>query len=515
MGSGREAKQESKASLAEPARSKEASKSIIFDEDCLAIFTGDDSEDEDNANGNDISSSGRPASERPSVLSPEQEAKEKREKTARQRSRVEKEIVASERSYVRSLNTLIEQFIHPLKAKGIVDVQDMLQLFQNIELLYGFHGVFLIDLQKKDKQIHVTFERMADFLKMYTQYINGYDLAMETINKLSKKSKFRKFLQATQTSVGQSLMSFLIMPVQRIPRYVLLLKELIKHTQPGDLQLEPLQRSLDKVTDIAAYVNEQKRQMESRATLLHIAHKLSNVGSFELFKPNRHHVKQGTLYSFHHKMTRRRDHQFMLFTDVVLWASTGYTLESTADLMHLKLDEISVTFKDQQYYGFRLHVPDTEKRFSTVFKKGKPPTFFAQDAATQKEWCAAIRETVSEYVERNTARRQRRIDATSRAMKQRREIRCKSLPPSRMSEGSEPDDLAAYANLRTLKLDELKKLQQQMKSSSRNPSEAMSKTSFNDDSKASSASASHLSPQQSTFALEPEQDDFDSDEAAD
>ena len=74
---------------------------------------------------------------------------------------------------------------------------------------------------------------MADFLKMYTQYVNGYDNAMATINRLNKKKTFKKFLETKQREIGQSLMSYLIMPIQRIPRYVLLLKELIKNTVEG------------------------------------------------------------------------------------------------------------------------------------------------------------------------------------------------------------------------------------------------------------------------------------------
>jgi len=250
----------------------------LDDEDCLAVFGGDEDEEGDV----------------PEKIEKKKELTEaEKKKMAAMRMQVEAEIVSSEEVYVNNLDKLITTFVHPMKAaKDLVDPADVLVLFSNIELLSGFHQVFLADLKKKEKEVHVTFQRMADFLKMYTQYVNGYENAMSVINTLNKKKGFKKFLEKKQATIGQSLMSFLIMPVQRIPRYVLLLRELIKNTLETDPHIEPLRSSLSKVQDIAAYVNEQKRQMESRTTLLNISQRLSKVGSFELFKPDRHLVKK-------------------------------------------------------------------------------------------------------------------------------------------------------------------------------------------------------------------------------
>mmetsp|Transcript_2262 Transcript_2262/g.5167 ORF Transcript_2262/g.5167 Transcript_2262/m.5167 type:complete len:532 (+) Transcript_2262:1670-3265(+) len=399
---------------------------------------------------------------------------EKKAKMAVKREQVEKEIISSEGVYVSNLQTLITTFIHPLKQKkDICDPSDILMLFSNIELLCGFHVVFLADLNKKKQPIHVTFQRMADFLKMYTQYVNGYENAMSTIHKLNKKKAFRKFLEEKQNSIRQGLMSFLIMPVQRIPRYVLLLKELIKNTVSTDPHIEPLRRSLAKVQDIAAYVNEQKRQMESRTTLLNIAQRLSNVGHFELFKPDRHLVKKGVLHTWHHRLTKRKEHHFMLFTDVVLWTTPTYNLEAYAEIMHVKIDEISAKPPSdalkrlgitglESIFGFRLHIPESTSKFAQFFKgKDKPPIFFAEDAVAQKDWCGAIRETVSVFATNVAERRQRRINATARNMKQRRsrQPRGRSTTFDAFEGDNEPSE-DPYQNLVDMKLDQLKKLKQ-------------------------------------------------------
>ena len=104
------------------------------------------------------------------------------------------------------------------------------------------------------------------------------------------------------------LIDFLIMPVQRIPRYSLLLRELVKVTPPdhpdlaGSICLKRslffflkkkiffvsgLNLALQKVDEIAAFLNEQKRRAEdfSRILLLHdkLTGKLSEVKTVSFF----------------------------------------------------------------------------------------------------------------------------------------------------------------------------------------------------------------------------------------
>ncbi len=56
-------------------------------------------------------------------------------------------------------------------------------------------------------------------------------------------------------------MSYLIMPVQRIPRYQLLLRELDKVTEEGHPEKQHLGEALQKIEHIAKHVNEEKRNV--------------------------------------------------------------------------------------------------------------------------------------------------------------------------------------------------------------------------------------------------------------
>lgn len=67
----------------------------------------------------------------------------------------------------------------------------------------------------------------------YTRYINNYDQSLKTLQWATSHSpEFAKFLADQQEAKSLSLSAFLIMPVQRLPKYELLLREALKYTPP-------------------------------------------------------------------------------------------------------------------------------------------------------------------------------------------------------------------------------------------------------------------------------------------
>ena len=58
-----------------------------------------------------------------------------------------------------------------------------------------------------------------------------------------------------------SLDDLLIKPVQRIPRYLLFIKDLLKHTSASHPDHAPLQQALGELTGLAERVNEREREM--------------------------------------------------------------------------------------------------------------------------------------------------------------------------------------------------------------------------------------------------------------
>ncbi len=64
-------------------------------------------------------------------------------------------------------------------------------VFSNVESIANFHAVFFAELTKTAPHptsvlaVATAFLRLADFLKMYSAYVNNYELAMRTLAKLN------------------------------------------------------------------------------------------------------------------------------------------------------------------------------------------------------------------------------------------------------------------------------------------------------------------------------------------
>jgi hypothetical protein len=79
----------------------------------------------------------------------------------------------------------------------------------------------------------LAFSLQVDYLKVYTAYVQNFNTSMAVIERVQKKKEVAAYFQkCKEHPEGKSLdlASFLIMPVQRIPRYNLLLTDMMRHT---------------------------------------------------------------------------------------------------------------------------------------------------------------------------------------------------------------------------------------------------------------------------------------------
>lgn len=71
--------------------------------------------------------------------------------------------------------------------------------------------------------------------------------------------------------------SQLIKPVQRIMRYHLLLKELVRYTPENHSGYKSLEEGLQKMKDVAAAINEVKRKRENKRTFENLQNRLDGL----------------------------------------------------------------------------------------------------------------------------------------------------------------------------------------------------------------------------------------------
>jgi len=343
------------------------------------------------------------------------------DKMRRTREKVCGEIVSSERAYVNSLSNLQTHFLQPLREKkSVIKTEDHAKIFNNIEEILQFHMQLLVELQNSKQNIHKPFKKTGLLLKMYTSYVNGYNKAIGAIHENEKNSRFQRFLDNAliNSGTGLGLMAYLIMPVQRIPRYALLLKEVIKNTDPTHVaELNSLRHSLQNIEGIATRINERKRKVDNQLSVLAIQSKLgkslANQG-FELYHPGRWFVHEGRCNEFKLNSKHVKERYLVIFSDMVLWATyPQYKYKGCRALAESKITRVKISdprSSGREIEGFQLkYGPDD-----------RDPTVFFCDTANEADgYVMRLLEARSKYStsKSNSAKSSRRSSITPRAPK--------------------------------------------------------------------------------------------------
>lgn len=223
------------------------------------------------------------------------------------RNKIAEEILSTEQTYVQSLRAVVEVFVNPLRDptnKQIITHTDLKGIFSEIEVILGYNAKLFAELAERMQHWHFDiclgdiFAKMSMFLKVYTQYVNHFNKAITIVARLKRTSEdFRAFLMYSQNRKqckGLDLNAFLIMPVQRIPRYVMLLSDLVKHTHPSHPDYPALSDARTKMQELAVFINIQKKEAENIYEVIAIQDKL--IGKFEnIVVPGRMYVFEGVM----------------------------------------------------------------------------------------------------------------------------------------------------------------------------------------------------------------------------
>lgn len=87
-----------------------------------------------------------------------------------------------------------------------------------------------------------------------------------------QRKRIKTFLKRARLNPRHSqlnLEGYLLLPIQRIPRYKMLLEQLVSSTPLLlDGHDDPIERALDEIASLATNMNEGKRESESRKKLV-------------------------------------------------------------------------------------------------------------------------------------------------------------------------------------------------------------------------------------------------------
>ncbi|CAI2375603.1 unnamed protein product [Moneuplotes crassus] len=201
---------------------------------------------------------------------------------AKYRNFIVKEMKDTEITYIEQLLRMIgikEAFVKEIgehsdkkdkdfSSKLKISKQDVEDLFPNVKELLSYHYKILDKLTRwtpKNDTLADIFWSIQDCRESYLEYCGNHSTAYSKLTKefLKGNKKFAKFCaKLCKDFHCVSFDSFMISPVQRIPRYLLYIKDLLKHTFTGSRMFLIYTECLNNVKKLLDGINQGMKEYE-------------------------------------------------------------------------------------------------------------------------------------------------------------------------------------------------------------------------------------------------------------
>ncbi|KAJ3879158.1 hypothetical protein F5051DRAFT_403673 [Lentinula edodes] len=239
------------------------------------------------------------------------------------------ELIATENAYVRDLQLVVEAFYS--KLLPLLDRKAITVIFANIEDILLTNITFMSSLEERQKDCRLYIDRIGDIIEnymssmgVYMEYCVNQGNAIKVLQDI-RDSNSEVALQLQHIRDGPSsrnldLSSYLLIPMQRITRYPLLIRQISHYTLPGE-EKDSIDRSIEIAEKILNHINEAIRYQEGQETLKRISQYLwIGQGRLDLTAPTRYMgvrklLKEGTLTK---AKSGRRLHAFLCSDILVL-----------------------------------------------------------------------------------------------------------------------------------------------------------------------------------------------------
>ncbi|XP_060032839.1 rho guanine nucleotide exchange factor 17 isoform X2 [Erinaceus europaeus] len=249
------------------------------------------------------------------------------------RKHVTMTLLDTEQSYVESLRTLMQGYMQPLKQPEnslLCDPSLVDEIFDQIPELLEHHEQFLEQVRHCVQTWH-SQQKVGDLLvqsfskdvlvNIYSAYIDNFLNAKDAV-RVAKEARpaFLKFLEQSmrENKEKQALSDLMIKPVQRIPRYELLVKDLLKHT-PEDHPDHPLLLDAQRnIKQVAERINKGVRSAEEAERHARVLQEIEAhiEGMEDLQAPLRRFLRQEMVIEA--AVSGKKDRSLFLFTDLLI-----------------------------------------------------------------------------------------------------------------------------------------------------------------------------------------------------
>jgi hypothetical protein len=230
----------------------------------------------------------------------------------RRRKQIMREIVSTESTYLQHLKTLIDLYQSELRVAvgsgqlpgvsrdALADIfppstDDIKRTSE--ELLKTLNKQLGDAANVDDLRFGRVFLELAPQLGAYSQFVKDFTKSIEAWTRLLTNDAWQTLLGELKQKSGSKwdLSMFLIVPVQRVPRYELLLKQLLAHTLPSNGDYVNTANALALVQSVNERINKDKRIAEERREVAQTLARISKLPDDHT--PSRRVVRAGELLS--------------------------------------------------------------------------------------------------------------------------------------------------------------------------------------------------------------------------
>jgi hypothetical protein len=235
------------------------------------------------------------------------------------RENIISELVTTERTFLTNLNLAQTTFITPLLQTIQTSQSPFLPLFSKLHDVATQATDFLSILEQFISAPFALSKAFAPFRSLvliYFDYANSYHhLWRSFMNERRSNQTLDSFCTEREIAINYSIQNILIQPIQRPPRYRLLIQELLKVTPADDPDHSFLEETLTHLCSAIAKIDQQIEEFDEMMRQIELQ---SRLADFEVMAPGRRLYFDGPAAKYSRSYTNAR--HIALFSDLLLVA---------------------------------------------------------------------------------------------------------------------------------------------------------------------------------------------------
>ncbi|XP_015233260.1 PREDICTED: rho guanine nucleotide exchange factor 16-like [Cyprinodon variegatus] len=332
------------------------------------------------------------------------------------------EIITSEHSYLHSLGILVRHFKNSAELKKTMTTTEHHHLFSNISVIHTVSQRFFKDLENRHNDqllirdiSDIVQNHAAHHFEPYIVYCSNETFQQRTLQTLlNNNTAFKETLKEIESSSecgGLPMLSFLILPMQRVTRLPLLLDTICQKTQAQSAEYFAAVWALNAMSKLVTECNDGARRMERTEQMYTIQKQMDfgKIKPFPLVSASRWIKKRGELAVSSEELSiwkafTTRSYYLFLFNDVLI-VTKKKSEESFVVLDYATLDNIQVQLgedgevrtsspgkNNSHYLSFKLRMSkNSEGKLEQI-------SLVAESRVDRARWIIALKEQKQEGV---------------------------------------------------------------------------------------------------------------------